>query len=75
MIYLAANYVNYTDPLLGELNDDIGFGHLQLVKDGFEIEVSKLSMNPEHSLKSLCVLMGKSTLRTPTENICEYAAN
>lgn len=39
MIYLAANYVNYTDPLLGDLNDDIGFGHLQLVKDGFEIEV------------------------------------
>ena len=39
MIYLAANYIDYTDPLFGGIDDDTGFGHLQLVKDGYEIEV------------------------------------
>lgn len=38
-IYLAANYINGTDPFEAGLFDNVGFGHLQLVQGTQEIEV------------------------------------
>ena len=38
-LYIAANYVNGTDPLVGWINDGIGYGHLQIVYGANELEV------------------------------------
>ncbi len=38
-ITLAGNYINANDPFDGNPFNDVGYGHLQLVMDGLEIEV------------------------------------